>query len=324
MAENYYGQFIKIARAGGMQAICECEHFSECIKARPSNRDRLLKTDVEQFIAVMTHWRELLPAIGDFTDRRRDREELRAIKAPACLIAGNDVIHTPATARKAATLIPNSELHDDVVEKRADSDLLKEWDRKEWRDAEPRVAAIFAAFLKKPKASKPTSYRPGWNAMSLQIRRVVTGHTDDGRAGSRVDEIAKNVISSRPVFRPAWSGRPGLSGRQRRLQRSDLGLVQDHGRRRHGVPYVRYQPGVMPRNHRTDLIDYAVVISGEIDMELDDDVVVKLKAGDALVQRGTIHNWVNRGTEDCVIAFVLISAKPVTAEGKPLKAVVAR
>jgi quercetin dioxygenase-like cupin family protein len=49
--------------------------------------------------------------------------------------------------------------------------------------------------------------------------------------------------------------------------------------------------------------------------------MVKLKAGDVLVQRGTIHNWINHGTEDCVIAFVLISAKPVTAAGKPLHAV---
>ena len=79
---------------------------------------------------------------------------------------------------------------------------------------------------------------------------------------------------------------------------------------------MRYEPGVSPRNHRTDSIDYAVVISGAIDMELDDGVVVKLKAGDVLVQRGTIHNWVNRGTEACVIAFVLISAKPVTAGGQ--------
>ena len=39
------------------------------------------------------------------------------------------------------------------------------------------------------------------------------------------------------------------------------------------------------------------------------------------VQRGTIHNWVNRGTDDCIIAFVLVSAKPVTAAGKPLHAV---
>ena len=53
------------------------------------------------------------------------------------------------SARKAAKLIPNSELHDDVVEKRVDDNLLKEWDRKEWRDAEPRIAQIFSAFLKR-------------------------------------------------------------------------------------------------------------------------------------------------------------------------------
>ena len=75
-----------------------------------------------------------------------------------------------------------------------------------------------------------------------------------------------------------------------------------------------------PRNHRTDSVDYAVVMSGEIDMELDDGVVVKLKAGDVLVQRGTIHNWANKGTVPCVIAFTLIGAKPVTVNGKPLNA----
>jgi quercetin dioxygenase-like cupin family protein len=84
---------------------------------------------------------------------------------------------------------------------------------------------------------------------------------------------------------------------------------------------VRYEPGVVPRNHRTDSIDYAVVVSGEIDMQLDDGVIVKLKAGDALVQRGTIHNWVNRGKEDCVVAFILISGKPISAGGKTLTAV---
>ena len=65
-------------------------------------------------------------------------------------------------------------------------------------------------------------------------------------------------------------------------------------------------PGARPRNHRTDSIDYAVVMSGEIDMELDGSTV-HLKAGDVLVQRGTIHNWVNRGGVPCVIAFVLIA-----------------
>jgi len=147
LAENYYGQFIALARAGGMPAVCASDHFSECIKARPSNGERLLQTDVKHFIAVIGHWRDCflqsasLPIVG------ATEADLRAIKAPACLIAGNDVIHTPATARKATALIPRSELHDDVVEKRADADLLKEWDRKEWRDAEPRMAAIFAEFL---------------------------------------------------------------------------------------------------------------------------------------------------------------------------------
>ena len=71
----------------------------------------------------------------------------------------------------------------------------------------------------------------------------------------------------------------------------------------------------------TDTIDYAVVITGEIHMELDNGVVCVLKAGDVLVQRGTIHNWVNRGPEVCIIAFVLICAKPVKIEGESLTAV---
>ncbi|HKO19185.1 MAG TPA: cupin domain-containing protein, partial [Acidobacteriaceae bacterium] len=84
-------------------------------------------------------------------------------------------------------------------------------------------------------------------------------------------------------------------------------------------PDCQYDPGVTPRNHRTDSIDYAVVISGEIDMVLDLETV-HLKQGDVLVQRGTVHNWVNNGKEPCFIAFALISAKPVTAGGKSLPA----
>ena len=97
--------------------MAESEHFAECIKERPSNRERLLKNDPQEFIKVMTTWRErflkssTLPIVG------ASEADLNAIKAPACLIAGNDVIHTPVTARKAARLIPNSELHEDVVER---------------------------------------------------------------------------------------------------------------------------------------------------------------------------------------------------------------
>jgi quercetin dioxygenase-like cupin family protein len=71
--------------------------------------------------------------------------------------------------------------------------------------------------------------------------------------------------------------------------------VADHGGARH--------PGM----HRTRSVDYAVVLEGEIDMLLDASEV-HLKAGDVLVQQGTNHAWVNRGTAPCRIAFVLIDA----------------
>jgi mannose-6-phosphate isomerase-like protein (cupin superfamily) len=69
--------------------------------------------------------------------------------------------------------------------------------------------------------------------------------------------------------------------------------------------------GLAPRHpamHRTRTVDYAVVMAGEIDMLLDEQEI-HLKAGDVLVQQGTNHAWVNRGTEPCRIAFVLIDAK---------------
>ena len=63
-----------------------------------------------------------------------------------------------------------------------------------------------------------------------------------------------------------------------------------------------------PAMHRTKTIDYALVISGEIDMLLDDSEV-HLKPGDVVIQRGTNHAWVNRGHAPCKVAFVLVDAK---------------
>ena len=149
LAQNYYGQFMEIARKGGMPAVAASEHFAALIKARPANRDRLLAEDPTRFIDVMSTWREhflksaTLPIVGATED------ELRSIRVPVCLIAGNDVIHTPVTARKMASLVPKAELHDDVVEKRADDNLLHDWNQEEWRNAEPRIAEIFTAFLKR-------------------------------------------------------------------------------------------------------------------------------------------------------------------------------
>jgi mannose-6-phosphate isomerase-like protein (cupin superfamily) len=68
------------------------------------------------------------------------------------------------------------------------------------------------------------------------------------------------------------------------------------------------KPPRHPLMHRTRTIDYAIIMQGEIDMLLDD-TEIHLKAGDVLIQQGTNHAWVNRGTEACRIAFVLIDSK---------------
>jgi pimeloyl-ACP methyl ester carboxylesterase len=149
LANNYYGRFIPLAQEGGMEKVAESDHFQEVIAARPSNREKLLAVKPADFIKVMEFWRSKflesskLPIVG------ATEADLLAIKAPVCLVSGNDVIHTPATALKASKLMPNSEFHDDVVEKRSDDNLKKDWDRKEWRDAEPTLARIFGDFLKR-------------------------------------------------------------------------------------------------------------------------------------------------------------------------------
>jgi quercetin dioxygenase-like cupin family protein len=157
--------------------------------------------------------------------------------------------------------------------------------------------------------------------MTLKVRRVVTGHDASGRAVVKIDEIAKNVSSRRPGASSTviWSTDtfPVINEGEDDGSEKVSGTTLANGT---VFRVVRYEPGVTPRRHRTDSVDYAVVMSGEIDMELDG-TTVTLKAGDVLVQRGTVHNWVNRSKEVAVVAFVLVSAKPVTAGGKTLEAV---
>ncbi len=157
--------------------------------------------------------------------------------------------------------------------------------------------------------------------MALQVRRVITGHDATGRAVVKIDEVAKNVVSGRPGANACvvWTtdGFPANNDGA-----DDEGLRKVGTTSKNGTVFriIEFSPGVAARNHRTDSIDYIVIISGEIDMELDDSLV-HLKAGDVMVQRGTIHNWVNRGTAPCVLAVVLVDANPVEAGGKTLNAV---
>jgi quercetin dioxygenase-like cupin family protein len=155
--------------------------------------------------------------------------------------------------------------------------------------------------------------------MAFQVRRVVTGHDADGKAIAVIDEV-KAAEVRRPGTEAAviWTteGFPVNNDGSEDDSARQVSTTHENGT---VFRVIEFGPGNSPRNHRTDSIDYAVVISGEIDMEMDGSWV-HLRAGDVLVQRGTIHNWVNQGTDPCVIAFVLIDAKPVQVGGKVLAA----
>jgi quercetin dioxygenase-like cupin family protein len=123
--------------------------------------------------------------------------------------------------------------------------------------------------------------------MTLKIRRVVTDHDPSGRAIVKSDEAVVKAVSARAGHSrlDLWKGADGTIFRM-----------------------VEYQPGVAPRDHRTETIDYAIVLSGEMEMDVEG-TVVKLKKGDVVVQQNTMHNWINRGSEPCVMCYVLIPAK---------------
>jgi quercetin dioxygenase-like cupin family protein len=157
--------------------------------------------------------------------------------------------------------------------------------------------------------------------MPLTVRRVITGHDKNGKAVVKIDEVISNVPQGRTNAYPKviWTTEGFPANNDGEADESTRTVSTTHP---NGTVFrvISFEPGVAPRNHRTDSIDYAVVISGEIDMVLDD-TTVRLRAGDVMVQRGTIHNWINNGTAPCVIAFTLVSAKPVTAGGKVLNAI---
>lgn len=155
----------------------------------------------------------------------------------------------------------------------------------------------------------------------LEVRRVVTGHDNLGRAIVTIDETTKNLKEGRPG---AWVTNIWTTNTSPADNSSDAdgGAAQVGTTMPNGTVFriIDFQPGVSQRMHRTDSVDYLIVMSGEIDMQLDEGVEVHLKAGDVMVQRGTIHNWVNRGTQSCIIAVVLVHANSAVAGGKVLPA----
>jgi len=145
LAQEYYGQYIEAAKKGGMAAVCAMEHWKERIEARPENRAALMKMEPARFIAVMSHWREYflrgidLPVIG------ATEAELTTIKAPACIVPGNDNTHGLRTGENLGRLLPNGEVHV-MFPKHHDMDLGP---REEWDEKAPEMAALFSKFIQR-------------------------------------------------------------------------------------------------------------------------------------------------------------------------------
>jgi pimeloyl-ACP methyl ester carboxylesterase len=145
LAENYYSQYIRMAEAGGMEAVAASEHFAERIAVDPKNRDRLMALSTAEFIAVMKRWREFfergagLPVIG------ASEAELATIKVPTCIIPGNDRTHSHITGDAAHRSIPGSELHD-LWPGDLDLDLFPAED---WAQRDDQQIAVFIDFLRR-------------------------------------------------------------------------------------------------------------------------------------------------------------------------------
>jgi hypothetical protein len=167
------------------------------------------------------------------------------------------------------------------------------------------------------------------------VRRVVTGHTADGRSTILIDGPAPQVspgaderggstvlwVTDRAPASNAGSADAAPAGRQIPVPPEARGgsvfRVVDFlpG----GVPRFTEHSGVTqsadrtqrhPGFHLTNTVDYAIVLEGEVWAVLDETETL-LKAGDVLIQRGTYHAWDNRSDQVCRIAFILLDADPL-------------
>jgi quercetin dioxygenase-like cupin family protein len=176
--------------------------------------------------------------------------------------------------------------------------------------------------------------------MVKPIRRIVTGHNARGRSIFLSDAPSPHVLTlpGRPDFAltnlwvtdaaPASNaGSADAAARPVVLEPPSQGTifrVVEFPSEKSGPAFDRKaafdamgaghamdpDAGRHPGMHKTDTVDYAIVLSGEI-WALMDEGETLMKAGDCLVQRGTNHAWANRSDAPCLVAFILVSAKPL-------------
>lgn len=146
-----------------------------------------------------------------------------------------------------------------------------------------------------------------------QVRRIVTGHDAEGQAVFLIDEAVEEEFLGAQVWSTAQlpadnSAEPDATLRQE-------GIAAPNGT---VIRVLTIAPGHRSPMHRTQTLDYGVVLEGEIQLELDAGATRTARAGDVVVQRGTIHAWENVSGRPCRIAFILIAAEPLVVGGTRL------
>jgi len=156
----------------------------------------------------------------------------------------------------------------------------------------------------------------------------ITTHNPEGKATLHssspsqwkwVDEfgVGLNAIYTTSTFPVSMNDHTDIKSHDKTISSAKLGLVQNNGT---VCRIVDYAPESPPHMHRTQSLDYGVVLSGELVMQLDDGSETRLKPGDVVVQRGTNHAWHNPSkTTWSRMLFVLQHSEPVIVHGERLR-----
>ena len=145
LTNQYYTSHIEAAERGGMEAVCQLEHWAEMIAVNPRARPALMAFHPRDFVAAMTRWRQSFLAGAEHPVIGLSPAQLRTMTMPACICPGKDPVH-PLTAGQAAhRLMPNAEYAEVVGEERETLDeAFADWDGREGL-----LAATFIDFLRR-------------------------------------------------------------------------------------------------------------------------------------------------------------------------------
>jgi hypothetical protein len=157
----------------------------------------------------------------------------------------------------------------------------------------------------------------------LHRRRVVSGKTDDAGWGVRADgtatEVERHLVEGSPFdVLHLWNAGSLVLDTTDRTDTATLGdiFTLPPGSSRFFIESMG--PTAAPTSwHRTNTIDYEYIVSGRIDLLMEDGSSVTLGPGDVNVQLGGVHQWWNRYEEPCVLVIVMVAVESDEVPGVP-------